>query len=160
MRGKLAESGWYFFIKERGQFYYQRYSKIKPRNGECFMKECVHIYKTFHLAQFIYCNGMQLLSCIFTRVGNLPIRFSSDPFICCEQKSKKAIRSWKRVHRCHRSFVKSDGSKSLTVAILFRATWAINSRSLFKISNWGKSWVGNLLFHSFTLHSFAQNCSN
>ena len=46
-----------------------------------------------------------------------------------------------------RSFVMSELSKSLTDALLFRATWAICSRSLFKKSNWAKSNESDSLFN-------------
>ena len=55
-------------------------------------------------------------------------------------KEQKSIRSWKRAIASvsflswayDRSFVKSDRSESLTITLLFRATWVIRSQSLFK----------------------------
>ena len=49
----------------------------------------------------------------------------------CERKSEWAICSRKRANCSHRSFVMSDLSKSLTVALFKKATGAKRSRSLF-----------------------------
>ena len=77
------------------------------------------------------------------RVGNSLIGFLSDSMVFCEPKSNLHVKMSKLllllffherpewITHC-RSFVKSNGSKWLTVALLFRSTWVIRSRSLFK----------------------------
>ena len=66
-----------------------------------------------------------------TRVGNSLISFSRYLFVFCEQKSKRAIHLRKRANRSRCSFVMSDLSQSLTVALLLWATWVNHSRLLF-----------------------------
>ena len=77
------------------------------------------------------------------RAGNSLIGFLSDSMVFCEPKSNLHVKMSKPLlllffHErpewiTHgRSFVKSNGSKWLTVALLFRSTWVIRSRSLFK----------------------------
>ena len=73
-------------------------------------------------------------------------------------------------HGC--SFVKSDGSKLLTFALLFRVTWAIRSWLLFKKERLSKEWRERLaLWHKkgknckkhtkkyYLFHVFWVNCS-
>ena len=55
-----------------------------------------------------------------SRVGNSLFGFSNKSLAFCEGNSEIVIRSWKRVIRSCRSFVKSDGCESLRVALLQR----------------------------------------
>ena len=57
--------------------------------------------------------------------------FSSNSLAFCERKSERAIRAWKRANRSCRSFVMNNLSKELTVTLLYWATWANRSQSLF-----------------------------
>ena len=51
------------------------------------------------------------------RVGNWLFGFSCELLVFCERKNEIAINSFPRVHRSCCSFVKSEGSKSLAVAL-------------------------------------------
>ena len=88
-------------------------------------------------------SNLHFTHCVWTRVGNSLIGFLSDSLIFCEQKSDSLMKKSESPLSlfCHeqperiphgRSFVKSDRSESLTVALLFWAIWVIRSRSLSK----------------------------
>ena len=66
-----------------------------------------------------------------TKKYNLSQIFMSKSLVFSEQKSKWAIRSEKTIDLLICSFILSDLSKSLTVAHLSWATWAIRSWLLF-----------------------------
>ena len=92
------------------------------------------------------------------RVENLLFGFLSESLVFCKRKSKKAIFSWIRANRfCKeqwerithgRSFVLSDRSDSLTVAILSKRARTNEQKSKFPTltvipSPWFLSWRGN-----------------
>ena len=92
----------------------------------------------------------------YVRVGNLLIGFSSDSLVFCEQKSNSLVKKSESLLSlfCHKrweqivhsfSFVKSDGSYSLTVALLSRAMRVNSSHRSLKKSNWAKRDGSNLL---------------
>ena len=59
-----------------------------------------------------------LIDAIYRRVGNWLFGFSSKSLVFCERKSKIVIRSFPMSESLFRSFVKSDKSDLLMVALL------------------------------------------
>ena len=64
------------------------------------------------------------------RVGNPLFGFLSESLVICQQKREIVLHSLKRANRSCNSFLKSDGSDLLTVALFSKAIRRIRSQSL------------------------------